>query len=137
MKISLFLVLPCFFFCRLNSFAQLSVKDSSISMSLISFSYEYQIPGGNLAQRFYSNSAIGGSYFYKTKANWLLGADGYYMFNDKIKENDIFNSIKTSDGNIIDGNGIYADYYLQERGFDISARVGKLFPVFGPNKIQG
>ena len=137
MKRFLFPVVLFFFFCNQFSFAQLSLKDSAISMSLLSFSYAYQMPGGDLAKRFFSNSAIGGSYFYKTKSNWLFGADGYFMFRDTIKEGDIFKSIETSDGNIIDGNGIYADIYLQERGCNISGRVGKMFPVWGPNKNSG
>ena len=134
-----FLFLICLFFlcCNLTSFAQVSIKDSSISMSLIGFSYGYQRPGGNLAQRFFSNSNVGGAFFYKTKSNWLFGADGYYMFRDTIKESDILKSIETDDGNIIDGNGIYAIIYLQERGFDISGKVGKLFPLWGPNQNSG
>ncbi|MGD0710538.1 MAG: hypothetical protein ABR968_05095 [Bacteroidales bacterium] len=137
MKRFLFPAVLFFFSCCQFSFAQVSVKDSAISMSLISFSYGYQKPGADMAKRFFSNSNVGGSFFYKTKSNWLFGADGYYMFRDTIKEGDIFKSIETSDGNVIDGNGIYADIYLQERGFNISGRVGKLFPLWGPNKNSG
>jgi hypothetical protein len=138
MKRFLFAIIFFFFFCfNQISFAQVSVKDSSISMSMISFSYGFQIPGGDMRQLFLSNSNVGGSFFYKTKSNWLFGADGYYLFRDTVKGASIFKSIETSDGNIIDGNGIYAEIYLQERGFDISGRVGKLFPIWGPNKNSG
>jgi hypothetical protein len=117
--------------------AQVNIKDSAISTSLISISYSYQFPGGDLSKRFLSNNAIGGSYLYKTKSNWLIGADGFFMFRDTIKETDILNSISTKDGNIIDGNGIYADVHLYERGFYCGVKGGKIFPVFGPNKNSG
>ena len=117
--------------------AQVNIKDSVISTSLISISYSYQFPGGDLSKRFLSNNAIGGSYFYKTKNNWIIGADGFFMFRDTIKETGIFNSISTKDGNIIDGNGIYAEVHLYERGFYAGIKGGKLFPVFGPNKNSG
>jgi hypothetical protein len=137
MKRFLLPVLLFIFFGNHFSYAQVSIKDSSIATSLIGISYAYQIPGGDLAKRFLSNSAIGGSYLFKTKSNWLFGADGFFMFRDTIKETDIFSSIKTSDGNIIDGNGIFSEYRLQERGFNISSKIGKLFPVWGPNKNSG
>lgn len=123
--------------------AQVNIKDSVISTSLLSISYSYQFPGGDLSKRFLSNSAIGGSYFFKTKSNWLIGADGFFMFRDTIKETGILDSIstKTGDigdiGNLIDGNGIYAQVFLYERGFYFGMKGGKLFPVFGPNKNSG
>lgn len=117
--------------------AQQNIKDSIISTSLITVSYGYQFPGGDLAKRFTSNSAIGSSYFFKTKKNWIFGADGFFMFRDSIKETGILDSISTSDGNVIDGDGMYADIKLLERGFYFGAKAGKLFPVLGPNKNSG
>jgi len=119
------------------TFSQVNVKDSAISTSMISLSYSYQFPGGNLSERFASNSSVGGSYFYKTKTNWIGCINGNFMFRDTIKENGILNSISTKDGNIIDGNGIYADIKLYERGFYFDVKAGKLFPVFGSNKNSG
>jgi len=137
MKKHLISIIWLIFCCASILPAQVSVKDSAISTSLISIFYSYQFPGGDLSKRFVSNSAIGGSYFYKTKNNWIIGADGFFMFRDTIKESGIFNSISTKDGNIIDGNGIYAEIHLYERGFYAGAKGGKLFPVFGPNKNSG
>ncbi len=75
--------------------------------------------------------------FIKPKKNWLIGADGFFMFRDTIKETGILNSISTSDGNVIDGNGTFADIRLYERGFHVGIKAGKLFPVLGPNKNSG
>jgi len=136
MKKSLSIITTLVCFAASNSPAQLN-KDSATATSLVSASYSYQFPGGDLEKRFFSNSAVGASFFYKTKSNWLIGADGFFMFRDTVKETTIFDSISTSDGAIIDGNGLYADIHLYERGFYIGAKGGKLFPVFGSNKNSG
>jgi len=157
MKKIIFLFLITFSFI-LKSNAQHHSKDSAISTSLITVNYAYQFPGNDLfkrflsivgfnisekfpgndlSKRFYSNSAIGSSYLYKTKSNWFMGADGFFMFRDKIKETGILDSISTSDGNVIDGNGIYADIRTVERGFYLGVKGGKLFPIFGTNKNSG
>lgn len=118
-------------------FPQANIKDSVISTSLIQATYSYQIPGSDLSKRFVSDNAIGLGYLYKTRKNWILGADGFFMFRDTIKETGILDSITTSDGNIIDGNGIYAEVHLYERGFHMGFKAGKLFPIWGPNKNSG
>jgi hypothetical protein len=119
------------------SFSQGNIKDSLIRTSMFTASYSYQFPGGDLSKRFLSNNSIGGSFLYKTKHNWLIGAEGSFMFRDTIKETEILDSISTSDGAIIDGNGTYADIRLYERGFYTGIKGGKIFPVFGPNKNSG
>jgi hypothetical protein len=119
------------------TFSQVNIKDSIINTSLTALSYSYQFPAGDISKRFVSNSTIGGAYLYKTKKNWLIGADGFFMFRDTIKETGILDSINNSDGGIIDGNGIYADVRLYERGFYTGIKGGKLFPVWGPNKNSG
>lgn len=132
--ITVILLIFCFASC---GYGQVSIKDSAIGTSLGIISYSYQVPGGDLANRFLSNSAIGAGYLYKTKKNWIFGADGFFMFRDTVKETGIFDSISTSDGSIIDGNGLYADVYLLERGFNLGFKAGKLFPVIDPNKNSG
>lgn len=120
-----------------QGFSQVNIKDSVISTSLVQATYSFQFPGGDLSKRFVSNNAIGLGYLYKTSKNWLFGADGFFMFRDTIKETGILDSITTSDGNIIDGNGIYAEVHLYERGFNMGFKAGKLFPMWGPNKNSG
>ena len=133
----IYVIILLFINFSFTSFGQASLKDSCINMSLITISYGYQFPSGDLAKRFYSNSAIGAGYLFKTKKNWIFGADGFFMFRDKIKETDILKNISTSDGNIIDGNGLYADYNLYERGYNVGIKVGKIIPFYGPNKNSG
>lgn len=126
-----------FLFISGQVFSQVNIKDSAITTSLVQVTYSYQVPGGDLSKRFVSDNAIGLGYLYKSKKNWLLGADGFFMFRDSIKETNILDSIVTSDGNIIDGNGTYAEIHLYERGFHMGIKAGKLFPVIGPNPNSG
>jgi len=46
-------------------------------------------------------------------------------------------NLKTNNGNIINNAGNFTSYSLQERGYFISGRFGKLFPVFNPNPNSG
>lgn len=126
-----------FLFIAGRGFSQVSISDSVIGTSLIQATYSYQLPAADLSKRFLPDNAIGAGYLYKTKKNWLFGADGFFMFRDTIKETGILDSITTSDGNIIDGNGIFAEVQLYERGFHMSMKAGKLFPVWGPNPNSG
>lgn len=126
-----------FLFLAEQGFSQANIKDSVIHISLVQLNYSYQIPGGDLSKRFLNDNAIGAGYLFKTRKNWLLGADGFFMFRDTLKETNIFDSITTSDGNIIDGNGVYADVRLYERGFHFGIKAGKLFPVLSPNPNSG
>ncbi len=114
-----------------------SIKDTSISIPMISGAYSIQVPGGDLAQRFGINSNVGASFIFKTRSNWLIGIEGNFLFGSDIKEDGIFDSIKTSDGQIINIYGEYAKVLLTERGFFIGAKIGKLFPVFGSNPNSG
>jgi hypothetical protein len=118
-------------------FAQSITKDSCIFTPMFTFSYSYQIPGANLADRFGDNSNIGFNFLIKTNKNWIAGVDFNYLFGGKIKENNIFDSISTSSGEIIDGNGMIADIKLYERGFYTSVKFGKIFPVLSSNKNSG
>ena len=101
-------------------------------------SYAYQIPGGDMAQRFGNNSVISGGFMMKTTANWLYGADFSFLFGNKVKiDEEIMLNLKTELGYIIDDGGSYAEYSLFERGFYVSARFGKLISVLAPNPNSG
>jgi hypothetical protein len=118
--------------------AQLNVKDSTISMHLIMGQYAFQIPAGDMSERFGVNSMIGGAYMYKTQKNWTFGIDGRFMFGNDVKDSDkIFDNIETSDGNIVDMEGIYSTYHFYERGFALLAKTGKVFTLDKPNPNSG
>ena len=95
-----------FILASLNALSQVSVQDSCIFTPLVVTSYSYQIPGGDLAKRFGSNSNIGLSFLLKTKKNWMFGFDGSFIFGKKLKEDTILKNIYTKDNFVINKNGI-------------------------------
>lgn len=134
--------LACYFFFIFIFFdelsAQVSIRDSAIGTSLVYATYSYQFPGGDLAKRFGSNSSIGGGFLYKTKSNWLIGAEGNFLFGQSVKNSDsLLMNITNNDGFVIDANGMIADIVYYERGFSFYAKFGKLIPLLSPNPNSG
>ncbi len=121
-----------------QSSAQQNLRDSTISMHFIMAQYAFQIPAGDVSKRFGVNSMIGGAYMYKTNHNWLFGFDGRFLFGNNVKNSDkILDNIETSDGNIVDLEGIYATYHFYERGFSFLAKTGKVLTLNKPNPNSG
>ena len=135
-------LLSCFLFLVSVSRGQ-NVKDSSLFFPLVKFSYAFEFPGGDLAKRFGYNSNIGLNFSIKTKQNLIFGANGGFLFGNNINEDGILDSMKTSTadgahtGFIINQNGNPSTVRLFERGFTVSLHIGKIFPLFAPNKNSG
>lgn len=117
--------------------AQHNIRDSTISFVMIGATVAYQLPGGDMADRFGNNFNTGGVFQWKSKTNWILGIEGDFLFAESVKENNILDKYLTPDGNIIDGQGSYAIVSLRERGLKAEIKAGKIFPVIGPNKNSG
>jgi len=115
--------------------AQKSIRDS-ISFPMLGASFQYQMPGGDMAKRFGNNFNVGGFLNWKLKDNWIFGVDGDFIFSDQVKENSI-SYLMTKDGYIINSSGLYAQTSTYERGFLFSAKAGKVFHFFGPNPNSG
>ena len=120
-----------------NLIAQKDIKDTSISMSIINVGYTFDLPAGNLAERFGWNSYASIGYSYKTNKNFIFGISGGYIFGDQVRESNVLANITNTDGYIIGSNGQYADVILYERGFEITLNAGKLFPFKKPNPNSG
>lgn len=114
-----------------------NVKDSSLFIPMLKFSYAAHAPSGDLADRFGWNSTLGINFSIKTKKGLFYGADGGFIFGRDIKEDGILDSIKTSQDFVINQNGNPSDIRLYERGFTVSLHVGKLFRVLAKNKNSG
>jgi len=118
--------------------AQVDVRDSSLQISILYPSYSLCIPAADMADRFAMSNSIGFGYMLKGEKGWSIAFEGNYIFRDGIKDPaSILSGIMTSDGFIIDEGGVFANVMLLERGFTIMAKVGKLFPVIGPNPNSG
>ena len=130
------LVLACFVVGR-NVSAQKSVRDSSISMTMIGAIVGVQSPGGDLSDRFGTNFNIGGTFQYKTRTNFLFGVDGYFLFGPDVKDEGLLRYFLNSSGAITGLDGQFANILLYERGMKFDLKAGRIFPVIGPNPNSG
>ncbi|MCK6692863.1 MAG: hypothetical protein L6Q97_12250 [Thermoanaerobaculia bacterium] len=86
------------------------------------------LPGGDLADRFGQDASVGGGLELITGNHFLLGAEGHFLFGQKVKE-DPLAIIRTPQGDIIGTNQYIASVVLRERGYYLGGMIGKLFPI--------
>ncbi|NND78037.1 MAG: hypothetical protein HKN39_07620 [Flavobacteriales bacterium] len=136
-SIRLYILLICMF-SYASANAQKNVRDSLVALNLIGFNGAFQLPFGDLGDRFGNNGLAGISYHFKTKKNLILGVEGNLIFGPSVKNSsELAADIRTSDGFFIDNFGMLATVLIQERGLDIRAVGGKIIPLFGPNENSG
>jgi len=117
---------------------QTDISDTTLSIPMFYATYAYQFPAGDMKDRFGNNSVIGGGFQWKTNKNWLWGAEYLYLFGSNVKVKDqIMANIKTTDGDIISMAGNFTSFRESERGYHLSAKVGKIFSIFSPNPNSG
>ncbi|HQV53327.1 MAG: hypothetical protein IPI00_12715 [Flavobacteriales bacterium] len=119
------------------SFAQGDIRDTTIALTSVTASYAYQIPSGDMALRFGNNSNIGINAFYKNKRNYFFGAEGSFLFGNKVVESGLLRNVINSEGQFVDADGVQADVLIYERGWTAMGIVGKIIPVVGPNPNSG
>ncbi len=120
-----------------SSIAQVNVKDSIVFAPLIDFTYSYNIPGGDLSQRFGNHSEIGVAFLIKTNKNFLYGLDWTYIFGDEVKDLSFADGFRDKNGGIMANNGLFSEIYFVERGFTLSAKVGQVLNLFSANPNSG
>jgi hypothetical protein len=111
--------------------------DSANSALCFSLQAGYQLPTGNLYNRFGNSKLAGVSIFFKSKSNFCFGATGEYIFGRNVKEANLFKNISTADGNIITADGDYAEIRLYERGYFVGPTFGYISKIFSKNKNSG
>lgn len=111
----------------------LAQNDSAKAFPFVTVSYGFQIPSGDLATRFGPNSNAGIGFYYKTKANWIVGLQWNFLFANNVREDSIFKNILTPEGTLIDSDGKNGAYKTMQRGHLFSLSLGKIFPI---NKNQ-
>ncbi len=118
--------------------AQKNINEK-ISFPMISAAYMVQIPSGDISKNFGVNSNIGFSISWKFKSNLLLELNPNFIFGNNLKGDAarIFDSIKTSNGMIINMHGEYAKVRTFERGYFMGMRVGYIYSLKKPNPNSG
>ncbi len=104
---------------------------------LFDVQYNIQNPGGDLADRFGWNSAIGIGARYKFESGWTAGVQYNWMFGNNVKEVNMFDSILGPSGEIIDKDGLFSVIRLNQRGHVMTFNGGRLFPMLKHNRNSG
>ena len=102
------------------------------NLLVLSINHTLQIPGGNMADRFGTNSNISGMLLYKTYNNFTIHLEIGALFGPKVKEVNLFEPIDGNNGNLISQNGEIPTIRLFERGAHIDINIGKYIQL--PNK---
>lgn len=109
---------------------------------LINFSYAYQIPAGDLVDRFGNNFNLGGGVDFITRNNLIFGMQANYIFGNEVKtyllqdlDRQLPNGILAVYGNALIGEP--SDVRFKERGFYVGGHVGKLFSIGQNNPRSG
>lgn len=122
---------------QVPSYAQGGLRDTSIVIVPITLSYAYQVPTGDLADRFGANHNIGLSASVKFKSNYSLGLEGSFIFGNKVPDRSMLKEMTTTSGVIVNQEGDPAQLLFFERGYTIMAFAGKVIPIVGPNPNSG
>ncbi len=131
------LLLPLILLCAPALKAQRNVEDSAIATPWVALSYGLVQTDGDLADRYGIMNHVGAMAGYKTASNWVFGFDGYFMFGNRVNQPNLFASLVDSYGTITDESGGIGLVVVSARGFNVNAMVGKVIPVFSPNKNSG
>lgn len=103
---------------------------------LFRFNYVYTIPQQDLADRYTFFAQLGGSVGVKFESGWDIRAEGHFLFSKYVAETGVFDSIRGSDGYLLDRDGYTFNPQISMRGYSFSAHIGRLFPV-GRNQNSG
>ena len=93
---------------------------------LPSLGYAYQLPGGDLQDRFGPNFSLNLQLEYLTRQDWGYRLEGGYLFGTQVKE-DVLANLRTREGNIIGNDRAPADIQLRQRGWYLGAGLSRWF----------
>ena len=100
---------------------------------LTTFSYGWQIPGGDLSERYGDNFSLGlQTDFLTANSQWLFGLSGQFLFGSNVKT-DVLSGLRTPEGFIIGNDRQPASIQLRERGFYLGVEGGRLFALSSDN----
>lgn len=126
---SLFLLIPLFAISQIER----SNEDGVLNLGL---EYGFQVPGGDLADRFGRSGGLGLKMEYLFKSNWSLSLETNFYFGRFVKE-DPLKDLRDPDSLFIGNNSSQSQLVLRERGIYFGGTVGKLIPVLKNNKRSG
>ncbi len=123
-------------FGQINRYQREQYVGNEGAVLLLNFAYGGQLPGADLAYRYGGNFLAGIGVDYYTANNWIIGAQGDFLFGKKVKT-DVLSTLRGSEGYVYSDDGGLADVQLRERGLFISGHLGKVFAISERNKRSG
>ncbi len=122
--------------CMLGNVYAQRISDTTIVAPYVSIHFAGQLPYMDMATRFGSNFAAGGTLGFKAPKNWIFEGDFSYMFSRNVKE-DVLTQLKNDKGNVTNNEGFPADLRVFQRGWMSTLNVGKLLPIKKINPNSG
>lgn len=119
------------------AYGQSFIKDSVMNAVILSVNYSYQLPFGDMKDRYGGNSAVGGTFGFKVKKNFIFGFDGAFMFGNQVKNKSHLQHIAIDNNILMLTDGTLQTVYIVERGYMLKVYAGKIFPFARPNKNSG
>ena len=121
-----FFIILAISFITISSYSQ--KKDDPITFDnafLISPSYTFQLPLNDMFHTYGFNSNLGIEFGYKFGANWLISAEGNFLFGARVKDTSLLDNLLTSSGFIVGKDGVLEEVHTTGRGINIMAKFGK------------
>lgn len=124
------------------SYGQSSTVRNGGPVILVNISYAYQIPAGDLVDRFGTNFNIGGGVDFMLRNNIIIGGKLNYLFGNEVKTNLVEDLTRplASGEQVLYGNGGVgepSDFQIKERGLYAGGHIGKLFTIGQENPRTG
>ena len=104
------------FFCIYSIVLGQTSNQEKNNILFLSVNHTFQIPAGDLAKRFGSNSDVSLTLSYKTNNDFIFEINGGFLFGPTVKETNLFDAIDGNNGTLISQNGETPTIRLFERG---------------------
>jgi len=102
---------------------------------LIGFGLSSNVPTGPWTENFRENFSLSTSVGRKFSNNFIISGEWSYLFGGEVdNRNNILDNILTDNGQLLNGNGSYAQININQRGTYVNLQVEKLF--FSPAKNE-
>jgi len=99
--------------------------------------YTYQLPGGDLSDRFGTCHSLGITFATKRFSGLYFGGNANFTFGSDVNEPGLIQNLLSEDNEIVSLEGRAASVLIQQRGFDFSGDIGKFFKFKNANNETG
>jgi len=95
---------------------------------IISPYYMAQLPFADMGKRFGLSNQVGLTFMYKMKKNWMIGAEGGFIFGTKLRENYVLDKISNANGQFTGQTNDLITVRPNMLGGIFKVQIGKLIP---------